>query len=439
MAEPEPAEPGPRFPAGRRRLVAIAAVVVAVVLGVTLAVVVRSGDEPPGIADGPLLKARAGADEIPAGRIVEKIPDDCGVSEATAARLAPGADPDPEKGGVFRQGGPGKCKWYSLDDGKAECDWCQGDFENERVLDVDISLAEGDRQTPISEAMERLRIGGPGTAPEPGPPQIVEGLGEEAVAHYSTATDMQGASVAFRVGNAVVTVRYRGWDRVRGEEKTISEKVALEGAFAAAAETAKSMGTSARPVVSEVRHPVTPPLPTVPRPCDTVPGKTVDKVARGAERKKGTPYVLAAVHDADLPVEGCVWEAGTPRSPEKGRSRTLTVSIGTARERVPGAGAYTATRHFQGVYRNQRAGEFPTLDTYTGFRPLAGPGDRAFAVIMRARNFAEGDVGLVVFRKRNVLVEVAYQGRDGETELRDRELIDAAYTVAVEIERTLES
>ncbi|WP_143219646.1 hypothetical protein [Actinomadura sp. CNU-125] len=416
------------------------------VLGAAIAVAGGSGAGPGagpggsgGIADGPFLKPPMGADRVPAGRTVSEIPDDCGVSEATAARLAPGADPDPEKGGVFREGGPGRCQWYSLDDGKAKCDWCTGDFKNERVLDVEINLARGERQAPITEAMQWVGTGGPGLTQVLGPAKIVEGLGEEAVAHYSAATDMEGASVAFRVGNAVVSVRYRGWDAVRGEQRTISEKVATEGAFAAAAEAAKSLGTSARPVVSEVRRPVAPPLRKVPKPCDTVPAATVDKVARDGDKRRGRPVLLATIPAAGISYDGCAWNAGSSPYAETGASRTLTVSIGIAEERVPGAGASTAARQFEGLYRNQRIGRSPTVDTFTGFQPLAGPGDGAFAVTMGGRGTWEGEVGLVVFRKGNVLVEVAYKGRDGATQLRGNGLIDGAYTVAVAVERSLES
>ncbi|MEU8347632.1 hypothetical protein AB0C74_38535 [Spirillospora sp. NPDC048832] len=64
------------------------------VLGVAAVVVAMRPSEPAGISDGPLAAAPAAADTVPAGRIVKEPPADCGVAKATAARLAPGSDPD---------------------------------------------------------------------------------------------------------------------------------------------------------------------------------------------------------------------------------------------------------------------------------------------------------------------------------------------------------
>ncbi|QFG23545.1 hypothetical protein [Actinomadura sp. WMMB 499] len=416
----------------------VAPLVLVLVLGTAFGEFTLPEREAGGIAEGPLLKAPAGADEVPADRIVEKVPRNCGVSEDTAARLAPGGDIDAEAGGLFRDGGPGSCKWYSLDDGKATCDFCLGDFANERVLDVEINLAKGTRQSPVTAAMELLSGGGQGAADEPGAPRIVDGLGEEAVARYSAATDLEGASVAFRVGNAVVTVRYRGWDDAGGERRTIPEGVALDGAFAAAAETAKAMGTAAGPVVRTVERPAVPPLRKVPKPCDTVSGATVEKVARGAYRRRAEPFLVARPVQSGMSFDGCAWHAATGRFVNQGEARTLTVSLAVAEERTPGSAVPVATRHYLGLHRNQRYGKAPGSGAFSGFEPLAGPGDRAFAVTMAGRGGSRGDAGLVVFQKRNVVVEVAYDGRDGDTKLRGRELIDSAYTVAVEVERALE-
>ncbi|TDD90143.1 hypothetical protein E1293_03645 [Actinomadura darangshiensis] len=437
MSDPEPA--GPPLRTGRRRL-ALAGAAAVVVLVVTVAVVASRGSgDPGGISDGPLIAAPAGAEQVPAGRIVKKIPHNCGVSDGTAARLAPGSDPDPEKGGVFREGGAGDCSWYSLDDGKAKCGWCFGDdYRNERVLDVDISLATGIQQSPISEAMQMVGMTGPGSTGRSGPPKIVEGLGEEAVVRYSAEQETEGANLAFRVGNAVVSVRYTGWDAVRGRERTISEKTAVDGAFAAAAETAKSMGAAARPVLSTGMHPATPALGRVPRPCDAVPGATVDKVARGAYRRRGASTLMAIVNQAGLSVDSCTWKARTSRYSNEGRSRALTVSLAVADEDVPGYGAFTATRQYQAVYRNLREKKSITLDDFAELTPLTGPGERAFAVT-EVGSGSSGDAGLVLFQKRNVLVEVAYEGADKELDLRGRQLIDSAYTVAVAVERSLRS
>ncbi|WP_171069159.1 hypothetical protein [Actinomadura geliboluensis] len=181
----------------RRAAVAAAlALVLCVAAAVTAVAAQRSG--PGGISDGPLTAAPATADPVPAGRIVKKPPANCGVSKATAARLAPGSDPDAEKGGLFRQGGPGSCMWYSLDDGKAKCDFCTGDFRNERVLNVGIALAESRLQSPISEALRQMDET-PGLARSSARPEIVEGLGEEATARYSAETESEGATVKFRV------------------------------------------------------------------------------------------------------------------------------------------------------------------------------------------------------------------------------------------------
>ncbi|MFG2249074.1 hypothetical protein [Spirillospora sp. NPDC048823] len=438
MSDPEPAGLAHRLRTDRRWRIAAVAGALALALGVTVAVAVARGAAPSGgIADGPLLPAPAGADRVPAGRIIEKLPRNCGVSDATAARLAPGSDPDAEKGGVFRRGGPGSCMWYSLDDGKAKCDWCVGDFANERVLDVTITLASGRSQSPISEAMEMVGGAGPGRVGAD-PAKIVEGLGAEAAARYSADTETEGAIVTFREGNAVATIRYRGWDADGDRRRTIPEKTAMDGALAAAAETAKALGTAASPVLSTVKRPVTPPLNRVPKPCDAVPGRTVDMVARDAYRRRGRANLLPAIHETGMSVESCTWKARTSEFTDEGRSRTLTVSLAVGEDRVPGMAVHTATRHYLGLHRNLRSGRLPGITAFTGFTPLAGPGDRAFAVTKTGIG-SMGDVGVVVFQKRNVLIEVAYEGADQETELRGRMLIDSAYTVAVAVERSLRS
>lgn len=421
----------------RRGAVAVA---LAFVLGVAAAVtaVAARQSEPGGISDGPLIAAPATADPVPAGRIVTKVPANCGVSKATAARLAPGSDPDAEKGGVFRQGGPGSCMWYSLDDGKAKCDFCIGDFRNERVLNVGIDLTGNRLQSPISDALRQMDEA-PTLERGSGRPEIVEGLGEEATARYSADGETEGAIVKFRVGNAVATIRYRGWDADGGERRTIPEKTALDGAFAAAAETARSMGTAAQPVLSRVKHPVTPPVRHVPKPCDAVPVATVDKVARDAYRRRDTSSLFPDLNRPGTYIDACTWRARTSRYSGEGQSRTLTVAIIVVEDRLPGLGAFTASRRYLGVYENLRAGDTRGSDKFTGFKPLAGPGDRAFAVTRVSRSSSSGDEGFVVFQKRNLLVEVSYQGADEETPLSGNRLVDSAYTVAVAVERSLRS
>ncbi|MFC4048961.1 hypothetical protein ACFOY4_04625 [Actinomadura syzygii] len=437
MSDSGPPGPAPRWWTGRGRQAAAGTIALVLAVSVAVAVAASRDRAPEGISDGPLLTAPAGADRVPAGRVVTKLPRNCGVSAATAARLAPGADRDAEKGNVFRQGGPGSCMWYSLDDGKAKCGFCVGDFRNERVLYVDITLSTGRLQAPITEAMQALTPAEPNRAANPDPPALVEGLGEEATARYSAEIETEGAVVDFRVGNAVVSVRYKGWDDVRGRRRTIPEKTALDGALAAAAETAKSMGTTARPVLSAVKNPVTPPLRTIPKPCDTVADPTVDKVARGAYRRRGSATLLTMAAPAGMSVDACTWNARTSRYSGEGRTRTLTVSLAVAGERLPGLGAFNATRQFLGVYQNQRAGKSPGADAFTGFTPLTGPGERAFAVTKVQRSASDGDVGIVIFQKRNVLVEVAYRGADEDVPLTGKRLVDSAYTVAVAVERSL--
>ena len=434
MTDSESADWALRLRDDRRWRLAAAAGSLALVLGAVIVVVVGRGTGSGGIADGPLLAAPAAADRVPAGRIFEKLPRNCGVSDETALRLAPGADRDAEKGGVFRRGGSGDCRWYSLDDGKAECGWCLGDFANERVLDVTITLAEGRTQSPITEAMDLVSRSEP-DAPEP---TVVEGLGEEATARYSADGATEGAVVAFRVGNAVASVEYRGWDDAGDRRETIPEKTAMDGALAAAAEAAKSLGAPASPEPSTVKHPVARPLGRVPKPCDAVPGDTVDRVARDAYRRRGSSMLFPKMLQTGMSGDTCMWKAETSRYADEGRSRTLKVSLAVAEERLPGMGVHTATRQYQGLHRNLRDGKTAGADDLTGFTPLAGPGDRAFAVT-RSGSGPSGDVGVVVFQKRNVLVEVTYEGADGGTGLRGRTLVDGAYTVAVAVERTLRS
>ncbi|GGV16821.1 hypothetical protein GCM10010182_42190 [Actinomadura cremea] len=436
----------PAVPAARRRPTLV--VVAVLVLGITFAVVFSRATEPGGISDGPLLKAPAGPDEVPAGPIIEALPPDCGVPDATVAGLAPGAGPEAETGAVLVGGGPTHCRWYSLDGGGAACDRCGDRSENERVISIDITVARGPGPSAITEAMRWVSTGWLGTPEGAGEPAIVDGLGDEAAAYYSTASDLEGASVGFRVRNAVATVRYTGWDAGGAGRAVIPKKAALDGALAAAAETAKSLGGAGRPVVRAAPRSGAPPR-KVPEACDTVPGSTADRVARDARRRTGEPTLLAMFKEPTTPLDACAWHAGIPSASE-GRERTLTVALAVTDERTPRLGMPAATRHFLSLYRDRRSGESrvgsgesrvgsgESRVGFVDFEPLTGPGERAFAVTRVARSPREGDMGLVVFQKDDVVVEVTYQARDGETELGGRLLIDAAYTVAVAVEKSLE-
>jgi len=407
--------------------------VLAVVLAGAFAVISMRGSDG-GIADGPLLSAPAGPDTLPGGRIIREPPRNCGVSHRTASRLVPGADRDAEKGNVFRRGGPGSCQWYSLDDGKATCDFCVGDFKNERVLNVEITLGKGRGDEAVGAAMGLFDMAE--VTQGPSPPKTIEGLGEESFARYGADGETGGAIVKFRPGNAVVTVRYQGWDADGDRRETIPEKTAVDGALAAAAETARSLGAAADPVVTAVKHPGTPPLQRVPKPCDTVPAATVDRVARGAYRKRGNAFLLPTMGLTGASASSCTWEARTSRYLDEGRSRTLTVSLVVMRQRQAGMAVYAATRQHEAVHRKLRRGGSPGFDDFADLTPLTGPGDRAFAVTKSGPG-SDDLVGIVLFQKRNVLVEVAYQGTDEGRPLPAKTLVDSAYTVAVAAERSL--
>ena len=379
------------------------------------------------------MAARKAADFVPVGPMLGKAPRNCGVSDTTVARLVP----EPGGRAPRRQGGEssGECRWYTVDDGRAGCGTCAGDLRNERLLTVTVAFSTSRVQSPISDAMQMMDDQF-GTGESPDPPSLVEGLGQEAVARYTAEAQNQGAHVVFRTGNAVATIRYRGRDKVRGELRPLPEKTAMDGALAAAAETADSLHTAARPVLSRVKHPVVPTLRHVPRPCDAVPAAVLDRVARGASRERGAPTLIAAARRPGTSSETCRWTARTSQSPGEGQSRTLTVAFLSEADRLPGLGAFTTTRRFLMAYQDQRAGR-SREGRFSGFTPLAGPGDRAFAVTKVSTEGSIGDAGLVVFQKNNVLVEVSYRGDDEEKHMTGSRLVDSAYTVAVAVRKSL--
>lgn len=400
----------------------------AVLLAVAL---VRIGDSA-GPGEGARLPApRAVPDPVPDGPIVTAMPANCGVSRRTARSLAPGSDPDAEKSGLFREGGPGSCMWYSLNDGAERCGFCprSDSHRKERVLNVDIVRHTGTtgREAVLRAAQEL------GPAPDlvvgRNPPRRVTGLGSQAVAYYSAERDTEGAIVTFRYGNAVTRVKYTGWDAPKGDGRqvTIPERIALAGALRAAAEAARGLGVRADPVVAEpqpgaglVRRP--------PKVCDLVRDRTAGLIAPRAERARWVGSAFPGV--PGVTYDTCEWTSRTSELADEGAKRLLRVAVGVVGEWRPGMALAVAADAYT---RMHMEGRLPTSGE--GFTAVAGLGEQAY-VLYRREAGGKGQAD-VVLRYRNVLAEVTYSGTDGPTEIPRTQAVGAAYTAALDVAAAL--
>lgn len=436
-------------------LLAGAAAAVAILAVVTVAVI-------PGEPDGPgpreklnvgsLAVPKATRDPVPRGAIVTKYPPACGVPKATAHEVVPGSDADGRAGGLFTNASNGSCLWYALNDGDERRGIVlDGDrLRKERVLNVDMALTTATAvASPIGEAMRQVDYG-VGATRASSASRIVTGLGDEARAGYSPAIDA-GAFVRFRVGNMAVSVIYHGWDR-KGKDparRAMPERAAMTGALKAASGIAKSLGvaTPSTPSFAPPRA-TTPPIRRPPKPCDTVKGETLRKVANGAHREgsdaapfgppQGTNPVLAP---APMATDTCRWTARTPITSDQldGSVRELEVTIAAVADRGPGTAIQLATREYLRHHHNARDSRRDgTSNPQQGFMAIGGLGDQAFAVYGRHPNGYLETPGRVVFRLRNVLVQVSYASAYHDPDpLTRNEAINGAYTVALDVATAL--
>lgn len=422
---PAPGTSRPRRPA--RRTLGIGAGLAAIMLAAGVAAVTSaggSGSEPEPIAATPLKH-----DPVPNRRITTHMPRRCGVSEKTIRELTP-------EGALEHAGESQTCAWSSRTDGGRT-----RRLEVGFVLDGRSSATGmAPDATPVSSAIKAF-----GTELDQrgwGAPKVITGLGDAAVAQY--AHSPQGGKIAFRFTNAVVTVTYMGRQARDVSDTMIPEKVALDGALTAATDVAAALGAPTRSTLTISTPKARPPALAKPGdPCDLVPGKLTDDLLKPT----GTPSPSGERSDApdleEISPKMCTWRRHGPR--------ILQVSVEHFPDSTPGAGARQAERAYLKEHVEAR-GHRPISDhDERYFTALKGPGDQAFASYLEKSapmTFDPMNEGLspgrVVFRIRNVLVDVKYAsagaGHDedaGEEPLTRNEAVNGAYEVAAHIAEEL--
>jgi len=422
----------------RRRTVAIVAVV-AILLVTGLVVLTTSVWSSDGDTDRALATPHTKPDPVPTAKLLtdKDIPEHCGISKATRTKLAPGADDE----------GDG-CRWYSLNAGKDDCDFCPtAAGDRERVLDVSVQTEKGVNDTsPISQAMQDLDTLQTQAAASSIPFRTVTGLGEEAIARYVPGGTQDGGTIVFRYRNALVTVNYHGRD-ISGKnrrQRSVPKKEAMDAVLRAAAETAGKLDTDV-PSKPKITSPSTgpPALTHVPKPCDAVPETTLDQVAPDADRsgQPGSAFknaVDSVRHNATM--RTCTWQTRptccADDGSDEGPARNLTVSLVPLPDRSRGSGTREATRVFRTMHRDARY--IQTSDKQNNaFRMLTGPGDQAFSTYEIGSDSTADSQARVFFRVRNVLIAVSYSGADDERAISRKQAIDSAYTVAVQVAKSL--
>ncbi|WP_329520134.1 hypothetical protein [Spirillospora sp. NBC_01491] len=393
------------LPPKARRLTAAVAGAAALLLVITLVVARFSADEPSGLAEGALAALPVRSDPVSPAR--GPMTGGCGVSKATVDALVPGGQDRLEK-----------CSWYSSR---------RGEWRLRVAAGTDGVAMSGILATTTAD---------PAFAMSPRPPKVLAGLGDDqALARYSVRRHDGVAEVVFQAGGTPVTILYGGQREIAGKRipQPMSERDAMKGALTAASEVATGLKLPARPVPASAPPPGPPAITRVPRPCDLVPGRTLDKVARGAFRSRGNGTLLDGVSGART--DSCEWQV----LDVSGQSRTLMVTVGTVPDREPGDGARAASRWFLQWHRLTREGhQSAALDKPKEFHALTGPGEQAFGVLGGSLNDADDLPGRVVFRDRNVVVEVVYSGtKNGEPAMSGDRAVRAAYTVAAEAAKAL--
>jgi hypothetical protein len=358
----------------------------------------------PGGSDGPRLLAPPGRpDPVPVGPVITKVPKDCGVSADTLHRLTLGT---PTYSGEIAT-----CWWHSVD-GYCPDGWCRrkpGD--RERAIRVDLQMLKEPADALVRFSSQESPSDLPPDSRDAQPKTVV-GLGDEAVAYYSTDRSLRGTLIVFRTANVVARVRYYGVNSTRQDlVNAISQQAATDGALRVASDVAKGLGAAAHPAVATSAASATKPsIQHYPELCDTVP--------TGLRRllvPKATPQDDSAFSDLLEGVHGgsavaCEWTSMSGKT-----SRTLRVVVGSVPDWRPGAGTSAASRDYLRLHYTERAhGQ--------RFEALTGPGEQAFSAYY-------DNHGEVVFRVRNALVHVQYSADPYNAISADR-AVKGAYTTA---------
>ncbi|MBO2452355.1 hypothetical protein J4573_35060 [Actinomadura barringtoniae] len=382
-------------------IAAMAAAVTAVVLTVVLSSSGKASEG--GRGEGRLASPAFTADTVPVSQGLKK--GDCGLSKGTAQELVPGVKKS----------------------GDRSCDW----FGDDRFLTVDDGLS-GAPPVVTSSADTLYAI-------SPRPPKRFSGLGDdEALARTSSPYGKAEAEISLTLRGSYTRVTYGG----RG----LTETKAEAGALKAATDIAKNLGAPAKPSPSGTT-PVggaAPGFAALPRVCDTVPGDALDRLVRGADRSRGEANQELTQMFAQLrggATDTCEWNASGPAGAKVDRNRVLQVTVGSVPDWEPGAGARAITRAYLRLHGEARGDGTGKAGAAERFHALKGLGDQAFGgTWSQYQNY-----GRVVFRLRNVLVDVLYRGEDTQsktlyrTDLPGDKALAGAYTAALGIAGVLKS
>jgi hypothetical protein len=390
---------------GRRRVVALAAggSVLAIALGVGTALLTE-GDMGDGGVDDDTLAIPRTADPYPTPSAFSQ-PPNCGVRTATLDKVLPG-------GGSMRQE-DGTCR-FDIDYG-SRSGW-QGS------LTVGLLAGRSSGPNPsVADAMGLFEA----TA-DRGAWQDVSGLGDEAAVHHDGNLGI--TEVVLRVQGVRAHIVYsarrtKGFDR-----KPLDEKPSVDNALLVAADVASALGGEVdSPTVGS--QPASAPALHAPDACDLIPAATLRKLHNGDDPKR-----LNLPPNSDGSTDTCDWYSIPSASGDSVLS--LSVSVETFSDDGQASGERKAARKFLKTYYEAREGEYLIGDKAgRRFHPLSGPGNEALGYYYTRSGYRGPEVeregcGVIVFRVRNIVVEVSYEGAADGKPLGEAAALNRAYLAA---------
>jgi hypothetical protein len=391
---------------GRSRLFALVAggAVLAIALGVGAALLIGRGG-----VDGPLDIPRI-ADPYPTPPRFT-MPENCGVRSATLDEVMPHHElaNRMENGCYFRTDRIRKNARH----GSATITFTVGSPLNKGKVSVADAMSTFDSTTGRNDP------GSDGTAW-----QNVIGLGDEAAVRYDDNYDH--TEVVVRVQAVTAEITYVIRRAVGSESVPLDEKPSIDGALAIAGDVARALGGKVEsPAVGS--KPGSSPALTAPDACDLITPATLQRLDRKATPSKGdSSGILSALSEADE--DRCYWQEGAGSRTDQ---TSLSVVVKTFTDGAQGSGEEKAARYFLKTYHEAREGG---IDSYPvarrNFHPLSAPGEQAMAYysvgspLPQLPKMAEG---VVVFRIRNLVVEVSYDGVSGGEPLSEAVVLNRAY------------
>lgn len=348
-----------------------------------------------------------GRDPVPAEKSITTRPTDCGVTKATVKSLTPGADMD---------GVGGNCSWSNYSDSAdRELDV---EYETDQPSPDTTSKVAAAIQTFSQETSDQL-------SPTDSKFQPMTGLGDDAA--YRVGADAAGdgieAVVVFRTADLVTEVTYKSL-----EAKSSTTGKFRDGAFRAAADTAKALGVTANPAVAQATKsaPVTVPDDI----CGLLPGDLLKTLG-------GEPDPSTESDDTDEVIDQ---QALPPGASTVGCSLTSYTESGDRSMEVhvistPDASAAPmVARAYLGAYYEARAERPTSAGRY--FQALSGLGDQAFCSYLKGSRghliFGKDTAELVV-RARTALITVTFGGEVSNSKLTRQQTVKGAYAVAQKV------